>query len=365
MRLTKRASVGVALFGALLLLATSAGAQQQRTSENDEMMKRRLERFPESDINKDGVLTMEEAREHQKKAQPNQQQRNAGRPKASPPTHADVKYGPHEKQALDFYQAESDTPTPLLVYIHGGGFRGGDKQGGNPAIRVPAMEAGVSVASINYRLTDVGPYPMQMHDSARALQFLRSKAKEWNFDPKRVAATGGSAGAGISMWLAFHDDLADLKSKDPIARQSTRLVCAVPMNGQCTYDPRAIKEIVPGDAYNHPALFPLFGRPEGWNWDEDKIDKELDALLKDCAPITHLTKDDVPIFAVHNAKSDTPGNIHHGNFGRHLKQKMDEIGIESIHHMDKDFENADAINAEILKFLKKHFNLETAVERGE
>jgi acetyl esterase/lipase len=59
-----------------------------------------------------------------------------------------------------------------------------------------------------------------MHDGARAVQYLRSRAKEWNLDPARVAATGGSAGAGISLWLAFHADLADPKSKDPVARQS-------------------------------------------------------------------------------------------------------------------------------------------------
>jgi len=46
-----------------------------------------------------------------------------------------------------------------------------------------------------------------MHDCARAIQFLRSKAARWNIDPKRIAATGGSAGAGISLWLGFHDDL--------------------------------------------------------------------------------------------------------------------------------------------------------------
>jgi hypothetical protein len=58
------------------------------------------------------------------------------------------------------------------------------------------------------------------------VQFLRMKAKEWNLDPKRFALSGNSAGAGISLWLAFHDDMADPTDKDPIARESTRLWCA-------------------------------------------------------------------------------------------------------------------------------------------
>ena len=92
---------------------------------------------------------------------------------------------------------------------------------------------GISVAAINYRFIlqamehKVEP-PVKgcLHDAARALQTLRSKAKEWNLDPKRVGATGGSAGACTSLWLALHDDLADPKSSDPIARQSSRLTCA-------------------------------------------------------------------------------------------------------------------------------------------
>jgi len=63
-------------------------------------------------------------------------------------------------------------------------------------------------------------------DAARALQFVRSKAAEWNIDKTRIGATGGSAGACSSLWLAFHDDLADPKSSDPVARESTRLLCA-------------------------------------------------------------------------------------------------------------------------------------------
>jgi len=69
--------------------------------------------------------------------------------------------------------------------------------------------SGISVVAITYRLSDTALAPAQFHDSARAVQFIRSRAKDWNLDPKPIAATGGSAGAGLSLWLGFHDDLAD------------------------------------------------------------------------------------------------------------------------------------------------------------
>src|SRR5512137_1507169 len=161
------------------------------------------------------------------------------------PTFRDVAYGPDASNRIDFWKANSVAPTPLVVFIHGGGFRGGDKAAFDGTLLTACLASGISYASINYRLSGVAPYPAQMRDCARAIQFMRSKAAEWNLNPKLIACTGGSAGAGISLWLAFHDDLADPKNADPVARQSTRLTCALPTNMQCTYDPREIKKIVP------------------------------------------------------------------------------------------------------------------------
>ena len=140
------------------------------------------------------------------------------------PTEADVRYGDQERQVLDFYKAKSGRPTPLLFFIHGGGWVAGDKKG----VRVaPYLATGISVVSINYRyswqaqLAGVKP-PVKapLEDAARALQFVRSKAVEWNIDKQRIGASGGSAGACSSLWLAFHKDMADPKSEDPIARES-------------------------------------------------------------------------------------------------------------------------------------------------
>src|SRR5438876_11889843 len=83
------------------------------------------------------------------------------------------KYGPHERNVIDLWKAKSDTPTPLVVFIHGGGFRGGDKSNLSPALLGGCLKAGISVAAINYRLSQHAPFPAPMLDSARAVQFLR------------------------------------------------------------------------------------------------------------------------------------------------------------------------------------------------
>ena len=115
---------------------------------------------------------------------------NTDRPR---PTYADVAYGPHERNVVDFYKVDSDKPTPLVVYFHGGGWRNGSKKDLKHKFCGTVMESGFAFAVANYRLTGHAPHPAQLHDAARAIQFLRSKAAEWNIDPKRIAAYGASA----------------------------------------------------------------------------------------------------------------------------------------------------------------------------
>jgi hypothetical protein len=245
------------------------------------------------------------------------------------PTHRDVHYGPHARNLLDFWQAGSDHPTPVLVSIHGGGFLGGNKSV-SPQLLKQCLESGISVAAITYRFSNQAIAPAPFQDAARAIQFIRSKAGEWNIDPKRMAATGDSAGAGLSLWLGFHDDMADPKNDDPILRQSTKLTCMVVFDGQTSYDPRFIRTLFPGkDTYKNPALAKLFGV------DLDKLDElpaEKYRLFEEVSAINHLTKDDPPVLLIYSRPIGTEITsqgigIHHALFGKVLKEKMDALGI--------------------------------------
>ncbi|NCB09177.1 MAG: alpha/beta hydrolase, partial [Bacteroidia bacterium] len=120
-------------------------------------------------------------------------------------TFVNEKYGSHERNTFDLWQAKSETPTPLVIYIHGGGFTGGDKSkyyASEDLVRF--LDAGVSVAVINYRFMTEAPFGIlaSMKDSKRCLQYIRFNAEKYNIDKTRVACSGGSAGAGTSLWLA-------------------------------------------------------------------------------------------------------------------------------------------------------------------
>lgn len=250
--------------------------------------------------------------------------------KLPPPTKADVKYGPHpNKNLFDFWQAESKEPTPALISIHGGGFSQGVKTV-RADILDDCLKAGISVFAINYRLTEQAMAPAQFLDSARALQFIRHHAKEFNIDPARIALSGGSAGGGISLWIAFHDDLADPKNDDPVLRQSTRVKCVVASAAQTSYDPHFIKKLFPdNDVHKIPNIgYLVRAKPE----ELESLSAEKQKILEDVSPINHLTKDDPPVMLSYyfglDAKVAHAGiGIHHPRFGEALKKKMDELGV--------------------------------------
>jgi len=259
------------------------------------------------------------------------------------PTKANIAYGTHQRQVLDFWQADSPRPTPLVLHIHGGGWVNGDKA------RVANLErylaAGISVVSINYRLVtqaiEAGakpPVEWPLRDAARALQFVRSKSAAWNLDQARIGATGGSAGACSSLWLAFHAEMADPKSGDPIARESTRLWCAAVNGAQTTLDPQQMKAWTPNSRYG--------GHAFGFMPDAKDLktrDTQFAAFLagresvlpwiKLYSPFEHVSRDDPPIYLNYTAApalgQDQRDPTHTANFGVKLQEKLRSVGVPS------------------------------------
>ena len=265
-------------------------------------------------------------------AQENTQEES--RNKKPVPTYTNFSYGPYERQIFDIWLTSSQNgkPTPLVIYIHGGGFRGGNKNSIEAASINQFIKAGLSVAAIQYRLSDTGPYPIMMEDAARCLQTIRNHAMEWNLNPDKVACYGGSAGAGISLWLGFHDDLGDPGNDDPIARQSTRITAVAAINGQSTYDLFTFRDWfgVP-DLKNDEAHYPLFDVKTESEWDS----KRARRLMADASPITHLTKDDIPVYMTYSQSNgqvdkNTPSGVwvHHPKLGLKLQEAMKNLGLE-------------------------------------
>ena len=107
--------------------------------------------------------------------------------------------GRSDRNVLDLVVPQSATRPPLIVYIHGGAFRMGDKADGfGLKERQRLVEAGYAVASVNYRYSTQAIWPAQLDDLRDAFAFLRSKADEFHFDASRVASFGPSAGGHLS-----------------------------------------------------------------------------------------------------------------------------------------------------------------------
>lgn len=246
------------------------------------------------------------------------------------PTHGNVSYGPHKSNVLDIWIAKGNGPRPLHVYIHGGGWIGGDKsRKGEP--QNLWRSKGISYAAINYRHTPQASLPAPVHDAARAIQFLRSKAKEWNIDKNRICLSGGSAGACTSMWLLCHNDLADPLAKDPVLQESTRVSGAAISGGQTSIDPKQIKPWLGPMVLQHRMINMAVGEPtiEGAlkNYAKHK------PLYVEFSAYNHVSKDDPPLFMKYGGDMTLPSKsaghgIHHPVYGVKMKEKADRVGME-------------------------------------
>jgi acetyl esterase/lipase len=252
------------------------------------------------------------------------------KPKAVAPTIANVPYGPHPENVIDFWKAEGEGPRPLHVYIHGGGWRGGTKAT-RPGQMEPFLEKGVSCASVEYRLTPANPLPAPVHDAARAIQFIRSKAKEWNIDPEKIVLTGGSAGACTSMWILMHDDLADPDHEDPVLRESTRVTAAAVSGGQTSIDPKQIVPWLGEKVLDHLMIANAVGEP---NAEAALANYEKhETTYKEFSAYNHVSKGDPPLFMSYGSDMTLPSKnaghgIHHPVYGVKMKEKCDEMGVE-------------------------------------
>ena len=204
------------------------------------------------------------------------------------PTLKDLSYGSHKAQAVDVYLPKSDKPTPVMIQIHGGGWRAGSKKQVPSFLKQAVAQGWLAVVSVEYRFTDVAVHPAQTNDCLRAIQFVRSRAKEWNVDPARIGVTGGSAGGHLSMFVATHDDLADPDSDDPVAKQSSRVQCAVPFAGPSDWSLLSVIK------HDHPAYRQLIG------YEPDTPAAQMnEAKKRSVSPVSYVSADDPPMMIVH------------------------------------------------------------------
>jgi len=356
---------------AALIGMGEAAESAERSSETVPALKKALQRFPQADGNNDGILTESEARAYQRQVAPELSARadalasrsanDGAKTDAIAPTMANVRYGPYERNVFDVWIAESAEPAPVVVFWHGGGFSKGDKGkfAASPELK-SYLENGISAVAGNYRLIDATPFPGFMMDGARTIQFIRSKAAEWNIDPNRICLSGGSAGANMSLWLALHDDLANPQSADPVERISSRVSSVACSAAQTFNDPEMVLKYIGGSRERpHPSTFGFFGVQSLMELDLP----EKRQMAYEASAINFVSPDDPPLFLLYGGDlTPTPlpesaeegVRIHHPRFGEMLKEKYDALGLEC--HLY--YKSKPAPPGARLAFVKKHFGMQ-------
>lgn len=344
-------------FSLWLLFLTRPWPLTAQETVSEAQLAKWLIQFPEADNNADGKLTLEEAIAYRNHLASKSEQKT---PKRIPPNHPDIVYGEHERNRFDLWlpgkQADGRA-FPVLVHFHGGGFVAGDKSGFDPSLW---LDAGIACVSANYRFVNGSDVfaDAPLMDSARVVQTLRARAEEWGLDRGRIALTGGSAGAVISMWIAYHDDLADPKSADPVARQSTRVNCLVPVNGPANLMPDWIVKNIGGSPGIHSSFPLMFGGTA-----TEPLTPEVLSRIKETSPWEQVSADDPPTLLIYTGPIDdvplppdasTGKSIHHAAFGKAMKEKLDAVGVENAFRHDFD---PVAEGDFILSFLKNHFKM--------
>jgi acetyl esterase/lipase len=218
----------------------------------------------------------------------------------------DLNYGSHkERNNLDLFVPKSEKPLPLVLWVHGGGWAMGSKDGGNPAL--PLLTKGYAVASTNYRLSQHAVFPAQIEDVKAAVRFLRANAKKYNLDPDHFGVWGASAGGHLVALLGTTGDVKEFdmgENKDV----SSKVQAVIDWFG-----PTDLARLSPPTATDNP-ITKLLGGSTGEK-------KELAAKAN---PITHVTKDDPPFLIV---QGDDDKLVHYTQ-SEMLNEALKKVGVE-------------------------------------
>jgi acetyl esterase/lipase len=227
-----------------------------------------------------------------------------------------LEYGPHERNKLDLYLPPGDEPKPLIIWIHGGAWLGGSKDGGNPAMRF--LTKGYAVAAINYRFSQHAIFPAQIEDCKAAIRWLRANAKKYHLDPDHFGAWGASAGGHLVALLGTSGDAKDLEGDGGNKDVSSRVQAVCDWFGPTDFSKEAEQALPTSKIDRTKPDCPeakLIGGPLAEHPDR----------VKRANPITHINKSCPPFLIVHGEQDD----IVPVGQSRILHDALKNAGIES------------------------------------
>ncbi|MDP7286894.1 MAG: alpha/beta hydrolase fold domain-containing protein [Phycisphaerae bacterium] len=314
----------------------------------DELPAGARKNFGRVDTDKNGFISVKEHSAFLSRKRPGRQR---PQPKGIDITR-DIAYADNDnpRQKLDLFlpkTRKSDKPLPLVVFIHGGAWRGGNKSGGLRMVAPFVASGDYAGASIAYRLSGEAIWPAQIHDCKAAIRWLKANAKKHNLDPDRIAVWGSSAGGHLVAMLGVSGDVKELEGKiGKNLKFDSRVACVVNWYGPTDMltigkYPSRLKH----DAPDSPEAKLLGGAIH-----------ENKAAARNASPVTHASKGDAPTLTMHGTEDQTVPF----NQGQRIHDALVKAGVPSIfvkmidagHGGFKQPETQERVKAFIGKYLR-------------
>jgi acetyl esterase/lipase len=244
---------------------------------------------------------------------------------------------------------------PAVVWIHGGGWEHGGKNG-SPAAAMLA-KAGFVTASISYRLSGEAPFPAQIEDCKCAVRFLRANAARFGIDPARIAVAGSSAGGHLAELVATAGPDAGLEGDGGWQGVSSRVRAAAAWFG--------VSDFTDGALEFHPRLgrvvVKLFGGPE----------KDKPELYRLASPVCHVAQGAAPMLLAHGEEDGLVPFDQSARMAAAYRQAGLEMEFIPVRHAGHDFKRVGEaaispavgeIHARTIDFLRRRLGVEAAGE---
>lgn len=200
--------------------------------------------------------------------------------------------GSHQLK-LDLHLPTNVRNPPLLVWIHGGGWRAGSRK----AVKLIGLtQHGYAIASISYRFSEKAIFPAQIHDCKAAVRWLRANAEGYGYSADRIAVAGSSAGGHLALLFGVSGGDAELEGQvGENLQQSSRVQVVIDYYGPSDFVLRGRTQ--PERAYTDKSgSYALLGGKEGM------VAPEMERLA---SPATYVSKDDPPLLVFHGTKDTT------------------------------------------------------------
>jgi acetyl esterase/lipase len=242
---------------------------------------------------------------------------------------------------LDLAQPKGDGPFPAILCIHGGGFRGGNREGYD-GLCVTLASKGYVAATITYRLAPAHPFPAAVLDCKAAVRWLRANAARYHLDPARIGVTGGSAGGHLAQFLGVTAGVREFEGEGNLD-QSSAVSCVVNF-----YGPSDLTKSY-GKSVDAAEVLPLFFA--------GNLETKLREHVRG-SPLYWVTPDAAPTLIVHGTEDKYVAYEQAGWMVDKLKASQVEVELLTLPGAGHGFKGADADKAQqaLLAFFDQHLH---------